>query len=61
MEKVTLMAKDIKYLNVCMDRKLHEEFEKFCKDYGMSKTAATEKAIQMYMDKVKKAMKNVNK
>ena len=24
--------KEIKYLNVCMDRALHEEFERFCKD-----------------------------
>lgn len=29
--------KEIKYLNVCMDKALHEEFEAFCKAYGMSK------------------------
>ena len=51
--------KDIKYLNVCIDRSIHEEFEEFCKDMGMSKTGATEKALRMYMDKVKRAMKNI--
>lgn len=34
--------KEIKYLNVCMDKALHEEFEAFCKAYGMSKVGATE-------------------
>ena len=29
--------KEIKYLNVCMDKSLHEEFEVFCKAHGMSK------------------------
>lgn len=47
--------KDIKYLNVCLDRALHEEFEQFCKKYGMSKTGATEKALRMYMDRVNSA------
>ena len=28
--------KEIKYLNVCMDKALHEEFEAFCKAHGMS-------------------------
>lgn len=51
--------KEIKYLNVCMDRALHEEFEKFCKAYGMSKVGATENAIRMYMDKMNEALKNV--
>lgn len=51
--------KNIKYLNVCMDRTLHEEFEKFCKAHGMSKVGATEQAIRMYMDKMNKAMKSL--
>ncbi len=51
--------KEIKYLNVCMDKSLHEEFEQFCKDMGMSKTGATEQAIRQYMDKVNKAMESV--
>lgn len=32
--------KEIKYLNVCMDKALHEEFEAFCKAHGMSKVGA---------------------
>lgn len=39
-----------------MDKTLHEEFEQFCKDMGMSKTGATENAIRMYMDKMKQAV-----
>ena len=52
--------KEIKYLNVCMDKALHEEFEQFCKDMGMSKTGACENAIRLYMDKMRKAVKTVN-
>ena len=48
--------KEIKYLNVCMDKALHEEFEQFCKDMGMSKTGACENAIRFYMDKMRKAV-----
>lgn len=44
--------KDVRYLNVCMSRELHDKFEKFCKAYGMSKVGATEQAIKLYMDKV---------
>ena len=51
--------KEIKYLNVCMDKVLHEEFEAFCKAHGMSKVGATEQAIRQYMDKMNKALKNV--
>ena len=50
--------KEIKYLNVCMDKALHEEFEEFCKTYGMSKVGATEQAIRQYMDKINAAMRN---
>ena len=28
--------KETKYLNVCMDKTLHEEFEAFCKAHDMS-------------------------
>ena len=52
--------KDIKYLNVCIDRSLHEEFERFCKDMGMSKTGACEKALKEYMDKINKVMQSIN-
>ena len=51
--------KEIKYLNVCMDKALHEEFEQFCKDMGMSKTGACENAIRLYMDKMRKAVKTI--
>ena len=51
--------KEIKYLNVCMDKSLHEEFERFCEEMGMSKTGATENAILSYMKNVRKAMKNI--
>lgn len=52
--------KDIKYLNVCIDRSLHEELEQFCKDMGMSKTGATEKALRLYMDKMREAVKTIH-
>lgn len=29
--------KESKYLNVCMDKALHGEFEIFCEAHGMSK------------------------
>ena len=48
--------KDIRYLNVCIERNLHEEFERFCKEMGMSKTGACENAIRMYMSKMKEAV-----
>jgi hypothetical protein len=44
--------KDIKYLNVCLSKDLHEQLEVFCKKYGMSKVGATEQALRMYMSKV---------
>ena len=53
--------KEIKYLNVCMDKALHEEFEEFCKSMGMSKTGACEKAIRMYMDRMRNAMQSVER
>ena len=55
----TKQKKEIKYLNTCIDKSLHEEFEQFCKEMGQSKTGATEKAIRMYMDSIKKAL-NMN-
>lgn len=41
------------------DTSIYEDFEQFCKDMGMSKTGATENAIRMYMDKMKKAVKTI--
>ena len=54
----TRTKKKIKYLNVCMDKYLHEEFEIFCKAHGMTKVGATEQAIREYMDKINNALKN---
>lgn len=54
MSNVVRKKKDAKYLNVYLDRKLHEEFEDFCKDIGQNKTVATERAIRMYMDAMNK-------
>ena len=51
--------KDIRYLNVCIERSLHEEFEHFCKDMGMSKTGACENALRMYMKKMKEAVSSI--
>lgn len=58
-EKKSPDKKEIKYLNVCMNKDLHLEFEVFCKEMGMSKTGATEKAIRMYMDRIKEAVKDI--
>lgn len=55
----TATKKEIKYLNVCMDKKLHEEFEEFCKSNGMSKVGATEQAIRQYMDRFNRAMESI--
>lgn len=51
--------KDIQYLNVCLDRPLHQEFDDFCKRVGMTKTGAVEKALRMYMDTINRAMDSV--
>lgn len=48
--------KEIKYLNVCMDKALYEELDQFCKKYGMSKVGVTETAIRLYMKNVNNAM-----
>lgn len=52
--------KEIKYLNACIDKKLHEEFDQFCKKMGMSKTGACENALRMYMDKINKAIQSIS-
>lgn len=49
--------KDIRYLNICMDRALHEELERFCNEHGMSKVGVTEIAIRQYMDRMNKVLK----
>ena len=46
--------KDGRYLNLYLDRALHEEFEQFCESLGQTKTVAAERAFRMYMDSMKK-------
>ena len=49
--------KDGRYLNLYLDRALHEEFEQFCESLGQTKTVAAERAFQMYMDAMKQNTK----
>lgn len=53
--------KDAKYLNVYIERAIHEEFDEFCTELGQSKTVATERALRLYMDTMRKNMPCVNK
>lgn len=53
--------KDAKYLNVYIHRPLHEEFDKFCESVGQSKTVATERALRLYMDSMRKNMSDTTK
>ena len=46
--------KDAKYLNVYIERDIHERFDEFCKKFGQSKTVATERALSLYMDEMEK-------
>lgn len=43
------LKKDGRYLNLYLDRTLHEEFEQFCESLGQT----AERAFRMYMDAVK--------
>lgn len=45
--------KDGRYLNLYLDRALHDEFEQFCERLGQTKTVAAERALRMYMDAMK--------
>ena len=42
--------KEARYLNVYIQKDLHDRFEEFCKKLGQSKTVAAERALKMYMD-----------
>lgn len=46
--------KDGRYLNLYLDRTLHEEFEQFCESLGQTKTVASERALRMYMDAIER-------
>lgn len=48
--------KDGKYLNVYVEQRIYDDFEKFCEDMGQSKTTATERALQLYMEHMRKDM-----
>lgn len=37
-----------RYLNLYLDRALHEEFEQFCETLGQTKTVAAERTLRMY-------------
>lgn len=42
--------KDARYLNVNIDRPVYEELEAFSVHTGISKTAAVQHGLRMYMD-----------
>ena len=42
-----------RYLNLYLNRALHEEFKQFCETLGQTKTVASERALRMYMDTMK--------
>ena len=51
--------KDGRYLNLYLDRVLHDEFEQFCESLGQTKTVAAERAFRMYMDAMKQNPKQI--
>ena len=53
--------KDGRYLNLYLDRTLHEEFEQFCEPLGQTKTVAAERALRMYMDTMKQNPEQIMK
>lgn len=46
--------KEAKYLNVYLDKQVHDELSTFCEESGQSKTLAVERAIQMYIENMSK-------
>ena len=49
-------------LNIKLDRKVHEQLEKFCAEAGMTKTMATEKILtQFFFDEYFSRPENVRK
>ena len=59
--KMSRPKKDGRYLNLYLDRALHEEFEQFCESLGQTKTVAAERAFRMYMDAMKKNPEQIMK
>ena len=46
--------KDGKYINLRIDRKLYERFEKYCTVEARTKTAALERMISAYLEQYEK-------
>lgn len=46
--------KEAKYLNVYIEKSIHDELAALCEELGQSKTVATERALRMYIDANKK-------
>ena len=42
--------KDAKVLNIKLSAPIHDRFERFCEESGMSKTVATEKILTQFFD-----------
>lgn len=59
--KMPRPKKDGRYLNLYLDRALHEEFEQFCESLGQTKTVAAERAFRMYMDAMKQNPEQIMK
>ena len=53
--------KDGRYLNLYLDRALHEDFDHFCESLGQTKTVAAERAFRMYMDAMKQNPEQIMK
>lgn len=53
--------KDGRYLNLYLDRALHEEFEQFCESLGQTKTVVAERTFRMYMDAMKQNPEQIMK
>ena len=53
--------KDAKLLNIKLDRKVHEQLEKFCAESGMTKTMATEKILSQFFEDYFRRPENARK
>ncbi len=46
--------KNGKYINVCIETPIYERLEAMCKDSGLTKTVAVERALIAYLDEHEK-------
>ena len=58
---MSIEKKQFRYLNASIDSTIHDEFDKFCEEFGMSKTGACEKALLLYMKKIRDAVGDIDK